>query len=417
MNRFRGIGLRAVSFNTLFQFTVRLIGSGTSLIATLIIASFLGYSTIGSFIKVVEFVAIFYLLVDFGLNPVFQKQYVKKVETTLGNLVTARLLIAAVLVPTIAVITLLLPGEGIIGAGFSNAEKFAIIIYSLTLFSSALNTSWQALLQQKLGNKLTIPTSLLSSTALIAVILYAAKTSNFYLLFTAFIVSGSVYGISTYLLIKGKYGTRLKVTNLKNFITKLLVAGWPLGIVLFINFLYARIDILLLSLLKQNVDVGIYGISYRFFDVAVSIPTFLASSTYPLLLATMDNSKIYFSHFKKYLTFYAFVSVIVTFCVIVFSPIIQILRSEFLLSVGPLQILALSLPFFFLTSLLQWHFLIRGRILFLLPLYAGVLIVNVLLNIIFIPIYSYYASAVITGVCEGIVFVVLLWYFLKDKKA
>ena len=60
MELFRGIGLRAVSFNTFFQFTVRLIGSGTSLIATLIIASFMGYPTIGSFIKVVEFVAIFY---------------------------------------------------------------------------------------------------------------------------------------------------------------------------------------------------------------------------------------------------------------------------------------------------------------------------------------------------------------------
>lgn len=417
MELFRGIGLRAVSFNTLFQFTVRLIGSGTSLIATLIIASHLGYPTIGSFIKVVEFVAIFYLLVDFGLNPVFQKLYVKKVDLTLGNLVATRLLIAAILVPLIAVFTIFLPHEGVVGAGFSDVEKFAIIIYSLTLFSSALNTSWQALLQQKLGNRLTIPTSLLSSVALIAVILYAAKTSNFYLLFTAFIVSGSVYAFSTYLLIKGRYNTALKVKNLRHFIKSLLIVGWPLGVVLFINFLYARIDIFILSLYKQNVDVGIYGISYRFFDVAVSIPTFLANSTYPLLLSVMDTRKLYFSHFKRYLLFYALASLIVTIVVLIFSPVIQILRYEFLASVMPLRILALSLPFFFLTSILQWHFLIKGKILFLLPLYIGVLIINVILNIIFVPLYSYFASAVITGLCEGIVFVVLLWYFLKDKKA
>ena len=417
MERFRGIGLRAVSFNTFFQFTVRLIGSGTSLIATLIIASFLGYSTIGSFIKVVEFVAIFYLLVDFGLNPVFQKQYVKKVGSTLGNLVAARLLIAATLVPTITLITFFLPNEGVVGAGFSGFEKFAIIIYSFTLFSSALNTSWQAILQQKLGNKITVPTSLLSSTALIAVILYAAKNENFFLLFVAFIVSGSTYAVATYLIIKNKYHTALRISNLKPFMTKLLLAGWPLGIVLFINFLYARVDIFLLSMFKQNVDVGIYGISYRFFDVALAIPTFLANSTYPLLLSAMEDKKVYLSHFKRYMSFYVFVSIIVTFIVLIFSPVIQFLRSEFLQSVGPLQILALSLPFFFLTSLLQWHFLIRGKVLILLPLYFGVLIINIVLNIIFIPTFSYYASAVITGLCEAIVFVVLLWYFLNDKKA
>ena len=417
MQRFRGIGLRLVSFNTFFQFSVRLIGSGTSLISTLIIASFLGYPTIGSFIKVVEFVAIFYILLDFGLNPVFQKLYVKKIEISLGNLVVTRLIFAVVLVPIIAFVTLFLPQSGIVGAGFSDQEKFAIIIYSLTLFSSALNISWQALLQQKLGNRLTIPTSLLSSFALLSVIYYAASTANFYLLFGAFIVSGSVYSISTYLLIKARYKTALSVSKLAKFIIRLFMVGWPLGIVLFINFLYARIDIFLLAILKQNVDVGIYGISYRFFDVAVAIPTFLASSTYPLLLSTMDNKKVYYSHFRRYLLFYAIISFIVTIFVVFFSPLIQILRKEFLMSVAPLQILGLSLPFFFLTSLLQWHFLIKGKVFFLLPLYGGVLILNVVLNIIFIPHYSYFASAVITALCEGIVFIVLLWYFLKDKKA
>lgn len=417
MQRFRGIGLRAVSLNTLFQFSVRLIGSSTSLIATLIIASFLGYSTIGSFIKVIEFVAIFYLLVDFGLNPVFQKLFHDKIESKLGNLVATRLLITTALIPIIAFCTLLLPGENAVGAGYSNTEKFAILIYSLTLFSSALNTSWQAFLQQKMANRLTIPTSLLSSIGLISVVLYGAKTGNFYMLLCAFIVSGAIYSITTYLLIKKTFHTALSIEELHSFIKGVLRYGWPLGVVLFINFLYARVDIFLLSILKQNIDVGIYGISYRFFDVAISIPAFLASSTFPLLLETMNNKKQYLQRFQKYLLFYVFVSLIITTIVILGSPLIQFLRPEFLKSVLPLQILALSLPFFFLTSLLQWHFLIRGRILFLLPMYGGILILNIILNIIFIPTYSYFASAVVTGLCETIVFIVLLWYFLKDKKS
>lgn len=416
MQRFRGIGLRIVSLNTLYQFVVRLIGSTTTLVATLIIASYLGYPTIGSFIKVVEYVAIFYLLVDFGLNPVFLKLYVKKVELKFGNLIAARIIIAGILIPIIFVSTFFLPQKGISGAGFSDSEKLGIIIYSLTLFSSAINMSMQALLQQKLGNRLTIPTSLLGSFTVLATIYYAAKSSNFFLLFFAFILSGSVFSITTLFLIKRKYSLTLVASNVRKFLFQLVITAWPLGVVLFINFLYAKVDIFLLALFKQNVDVGIYGIAYKFFDVAISIPAFLAASTYPILLKTMDNKKIYFSYFKRYLWFYVAASLIVTFFGIIMAPVIQILRSEFLFSVLPLQILALSLPFFFLTSLLQWHFLIRGRIVFLIPLYLSVFVINIILNILFIPIYSYYASAVITGLCEGIVFVILLWYFLKDKK-
>ncbi len=416
MERFHGIGLRTVSFNTFFQFLVRVIGSGTNLIATLIIASFLGYETIGSFIKVVEYVAIFYLLVDFGLNPVFQKLYVKRVDSSLGNLVILRLLIVGVLVPIISFSTLLIPQKGIVGGGYSTMEKYAIAIYALSLFSSALNMSWQALLQQKLANKLTVPTAFIASTVFLVTIFFAAKQANFFLLFVAFLFSSTVYTIFTYLLIRKRFSIRLTANKVGIFSKRMLLASWPLGLVLFINLLYVKVDIILLSLFKQNVEVGIYGISYRFFDVAVAIPAFLANSTYPLLLGIMENRKSYLLLFKKYLVFYALASIIITLLAVGFSPIIILFRREFTLSVLPLQILLFSLPFFFLTSLLQWHFLIRGKVKMLIPLYSGVLLLNIILNILFVPIYSYIASAVITGFCEAIVFIVLMCYFLKDEK-
>lgn len=53
--------------------------------------------------------------------------------------------------------------------------------------------------------------------------------------------------------------------------------------------------------------------------------------------------------------------------------------------------------------------------MFLVPLYGGIFIVNVMLNIFFVPLYSYYASAVITGACEALVFAIMVWYFNKTN--
>lgn len=415
MKRFSGLELKSISLNTLFQLIVRLIASGTGLVVTLIIAHFLGYETVGSFTKVTEFVAVFYLIVDFGFNSIFLKQHFKKIENQMGNLVVTRLFIALLLIPVIALIAFLLPQNASNNSGFSNFEKTAIFAYSLTLVAVALNTSILAFLQQKLANKLTIIPGLLSSVVLLLIIYRAANTSNYYLLFVAYIFSGFTYAFFAYLFIKKNYPLSLILNNSRAFAKKLILSSWPLGLVLFINFLYVRVDVFLLALYKPNLEVGIYGISYRFFDVAVAIPTFLATSTYPLLLKNMGNPKTYNLIFKRYLTIYAGLSIAATILIILFAPLIQIFKKEFLLSVLPLQILTVSLPFFFLTSLLQWHFVIKNKMKFLVPLYAGGLLLNVILNIFFIPYYSYFAASVITGLSEALVFVAMLWYFVKTK--
>jgi O-antigen/teichoic acid export membrane protein len=59
------------------------------------------------------------------------------------------------------------------------------------------------------------------------------------------------------------------------------------------------------------------------------------------------------------------------------------------------------------TSLLQWSLITLGKQKFLLYIYLISAIINVALNLIFIPSFSYLASAVITGVTELLVMVIL----------
>lgn len=413
MHRFSGLELRSISINTLFQFLVRITGSITTLFVTLLITYFMGLDGVGSFTKVVAFVSTFYLVADFGFNSLLLKKYFKKTEEYIGNLVALRVLISFVLIILVSSIAYALPFDANQKTGFSQNEKMAIVIYSLTVIGFSLNTTLQAYLQRKLSYGFSLIPSLFGNAVLVTIVLLALYSSNFLLLFTAYIVAGSVQALLTYISIRKKYPLTLRTQNLKVFSKDMLLSSWPLGLMLFVNVLYVRADVFLLSFLKPSADVGIYGISYRFFEVALALPTFLSNSTYPLLLKSVDDKKLYNSSFLKYLKLYGVLSIIVMITAFAFAPLIGIVRGEFSFSVMPLQILSLSLPFFFLTSLLQWHFLIRGKLMFLLPLYGTVLFLNVVFNLYFIPAYSYNASAVITGVSEVLVFAVMLWYFVK----
>lgn len=413
MKRFKGLEFRKISLNTFIQFAVRLVGSFGTLIATLLIAYTLGYESVGSFTKVTAFIGSFYLLVDFGLNSVFLKLYFKNIERQMGNLVLLRLIISSLLIPLALLVSSNLPENQILGTGFSQIEKYAIVVYSLTLVVFSFYNSLQVYLQDKLAYRLTLVPSFCSVAVLIGIIFYAVQNNNFYLLFAAYIFSGTTYGALVFMFIKNKFGLSLSLFKFSFFVRNLLTSAWPLGVVLFFNFMYARTDILILSFYRQNVDVGIYGIAYRFFDVAIAIPTYLANSTYPILLKDMEDRKKYFVSFRKYLFLYGVIALVVMPIAILFSPLIQLFKGEFMSSVVPLQILSLSLPFFFLTSLLQWHFIISGKMKFLVPLYGGALLLNVALNLLFIPKYSYFAAATITGICEAGVFIIMLFYFLK----
>lgn len=415
MHRFSGLELRKISVNTVVQFLVRLMTSLATLITTLLITYFLGLESVGSFTKVIAFVGIFYIFIDFGFNSVLLRHYFKNVGDQIGNLVSLRLLISFLLLPIVIIISLLLPHDTLSGTGFSGVEKNAIIIFSLTLVSLSLLNSLNAFLQKRLDYSLSLLPTFAGNVILIAIVLYAVYIGNFYFLMTAYIFSGATNAILTYLQIRNKYKLSLQLKTFKTFSKVMLLTSWPLGIMLFLNLLYSRADVFILAFLKPTGDVGTYGISYRFFEIALALPTFLANSTYPVLLKVSEKKKEYLLVFMKYLKLYSILSFVVMMSVILFSPLIRVLGEDFSKSIFPLQILSLSLPFFFATSLLQWHFLIKRKLFFLVPLYGSILVVNIFLNFNFIPKYSYIAAAAITGISEGLVLAVMLWYFYRSK--
>ena len=55
----------------------------------------------------------------------------------------------------------------------------------------------------------------------------------------------------------------------------------PLGGALILNYLYFRLDILLLSWMKGEEEVGLYGLGYRVIEALIVLPGFLMLALFP----------------------------------------------------------------------------------------------------------------------------------------
>ncbi|MDO8658189.1 MAG: polysaccharide biosynthesis C-terminal domain-containing protein, partial [Candidatus Levybacteria bacterium] len=189
----------------------------------------------------------------------------------------------------------------------------------------------------------------------------------------------------------------------------------PLGIMLIFSFVYFRTDIFLLSILRPVSDVGIYGLAGKFFEFIIAVPLFLSNAIYPTLLKEQRFAN-FLDDGKKYLILFITISFIVLIPFWFLSPLVSLIKPEFSPAIVPLRILLIFLPFFFATSILQWILIAQKKQIYLMYIYIGATIANISLNLIFIPKYSYIASAIITGIVEAIVFIPLfVMVFLMPK--
>lgn len=395
--------------NTFSQVIVRFSGSITTFLITLLIVSFMGVGSLGSFVKITAFVTLFYLLIDFGLNTVYLRDHYHKTEVFFGNLLYLRLLLSTAVFILITIIIWLIPTG--LTQGFTLVDKTGVMVYALTLFTEGILVSFSGLTQKKLLQKMLILPSIISSLSVLAIVSYGVIYTNIILILLAFPFGEILQILLLFIYVRKKILFSIYPSSFYSFSKTTLIASAPFAVMLFLNVLYFRIDTLILSFYKSNLDVGAYGFAYKIFEFLLVAPTFLSASIFPILIAHKENKQ----EFQKRIIWYGglllSVSLITGFFVFILSPLIVFIRAELSSAILPLRILTLSLPFFFLTSLMQWVLLIHGKVKALISIYFIMMVINIVLNLYYIPQFSFVAASIITVLTEGLVFFCMMFTF------
>lgn len=403
--------------NTLLQIIGKATTATTTLILTIIIGRALGPAGYGNFTKIFVYVGYFYVLADFGLNAVYIKLTQKdKNQLLINYLIGLRLTMAIFLALAASIIALFLPYDPNTGLGFSPLIKIGIILASATIVTQALIVSANAIFQKKLRYDLATITYIGSSIAILTTIIATAAFKLGLIFFVlAYVLQGLAFVIIARFLIK-KFLSLSPSPHFSNSqFTKLLKTSAPIGVALVFNIIYFRVDVLILTYTRPVAEVGLYGLAYQFFEVALTVPFFFVNSLFPHLVrlyaAKRDNFAKEVRLWIARLIVFSLATTILLYIASFLIPLIY--DARFAPSASALKILALSMPFFFLSALL-WHILIiQNKQKYFVYIYLAGAFFNVVVNLIFIPTYGFMAAAVSTVVSEFVVMALLAISLLK----
>ena len=402
---------KKVFYNTGAQIVGKAATASITLLVTFIITRTLGPAGYGDFTKIFVFVGYFYTLADFGLNAIYVKLATQKTHVRLLSILFGlRLIIALILASWAILISFLLPYNSVANTGFSPLVKTGILVASLTIIPQALFTTANAYYQKNLRYDLSTLAAIGGSLVILISSLFVAF-SKFGLLgyVASYVFGGAAFIIIAYWLIFQRTKKVILPQFVKEESIQITKHAWPIGLALIFNLIYFRIDVFILANFRSSAEVGIYGLAYQFFEAALSIPIFFTNAIYPLLTSLYQSSQL---EFKKQSMGWSKILIAASVCLLSFLVFISLLipavfGKQFSAATRALQILALGMPFFFISSLL-WHLLIiYGKQKLLIYIYATGALFNLVANLIFIPVYGYLAASIITVVSEGLITLLL----------
>jgi O-antigen/teichoic acid export membrane protein len=191
-----------------------------------------------------------------------------------------------------------------------------------------------------------------------------------------------------------------------------LMMALPLSLVSIFSLIAYRVDTILLSLLKGSTVVGWYSASYRLMEVFLFLPGVFATAVFPVFsslhLSSHETLKLSYQKSFKYL---AILSIPVAVGTTVLAPeiVLLIYKSAFTPSIIILQILIWAIPITFLNYIFGTILPAMNRQNVLLKVTFLSMILNIALNLVVIPIYSYVGAAVVTVVTELFIFILCLF--------
>lgn len=396
---------KKIAFNTAAQTIGRGIVLLISLLTTAVLTRSLGVGGYGSYAFITAFILLFGTISDWGTNVIAVREASQKRESRpviFGVATLFRLGMSGIAVFLLNLVIRLNPEwQGLV---------VPATIGSLVLFALSVKTSVGIVFQVLLKYEFTVIIEILSSLIFLGLVLLSVsvKAGLLGIMFSWFAATtvASLLG-----LVFARRLSSISWTLDTKVIKRIFWEAAPAGMLFLFFNLYNRIDTVILQYFKGPEAVGIYGLSYKVFDNLVLGAAFMMNSMFPLLSSSFAKgarNKNALNYYQKTFDLLLVGAVFVSLAFFFLAPlVIEVLGGrEFLPSVSVLRILIFALFAAYFNHLTGYSLIALGRQKISMFIALGALVLNVVANLLFVPLFSYTAAAWITVLTEG--FVLLL---------
>ena len=179
--------------------------------------------------------------------------------------------------------------------------------------------------------------------------------------------------------------------------------------------IYYSFDTLMLGLYGQMAEVGWYNAAYKIILMFVTFAGLLQTAFAPYFVQQKKNRDKFIQGVQKFALFLMVSGTIITTVLFSFSDLMIpfLFGDKFLNSSWILRYLSLSLIFIFADTIYLAPLLFTGSQKYYLYSVGIGAILNIILNSILIPVYSYYGAVIATILSNAMVFLLGFYYFKK----
>ncbi len=406
---------RALALNTGVQVAGKIVSTGIGVILIALLTRQLGQEGFGMYSTANAFLQMFALLLDLGLNVTLiallgehsdDKVYEKR---CLSALFTLRIVLAAVILGIAApLIALIFP--------YPWELKLAIFALTASFIFPSLNQvvigaqqrylrMHMAAVSENVGRVIALGGVLLAPSLGwgLVPLMWVISLAGFVNFFINFLAT------RRYAQLRWNWDPKFWLMALKR--------SWPVGVSIAFGLAYFKADTLIMSLVRTQAEVGIYGAAYRVLEVLITIPFMFAGVLLPLLAhAYVKQEK---ERFQKLVSGAIDVMLLMAIPMVVGTWLLGpqlmnlIAGPEFIGSGEVLRVLVLAIAVIYLNVIFSHIIVAVDGQRKMLPIYALVGFGTVALYLLLIPIYGMWAASWLTVASELVVGVGSFWVSRK----
>ncbi len=380
--------------NTSWMFAEKIIRLLIAFVVGVYVVRYLGPENFGILSYAISFVGLFATIATLGLDSIVVRELVKdpdRRDEILGSVFYLRI-IGAVIAIILTIVTSFLLKES-----FFNILLISIIVTS-TLFQSlnVVEYYFQARVESKFNVYVQSSSLFLASIIKVLLVLFSAPLIYFAAVYVIEFMFLSVGFFIVYKL------NDLKISNWKfksSTAIELVKDAWPLILSGVVIAVYMKIDQVMIKNMLSNKELGYYAAAVKLSEAWYFVPMAISTSLFPAIVkAKQVSEKLYFSRLQKLYDILAWMAIAIAIPVTFLSEfIIKIVFGVKFLPAAPVLTIYIWAGVATFLGVASSQYLISEnmtKLSFFRTLLG--MILNVILNLILIPIYGIVGSALAT---------------------
>lgn len=244
----------------------------------------LGTAGYGKFTTVLSFLQMFAILAGFGLPITLAKLISREgadEKSILANAFALRLVSGLVIFISAPLVGALFP--------YSPEIKMGIAVGALSFLGLTLHEMLVAIFQKHLSTWKVAIAEVLGRSVLLAGTAWAVLTGRGVVTIVTALAAGNLIQFMLSFLLARRItpiGLAFDWTVWK----EILREAWPIGVAVIFNLIYLKGDVILLSTMRTQSEVGLYGAAYKVLDVVTVLPYIYMGLVLPLMSAAWSRN-------------------------------------------------------------------------------------------------------------------------------